>query len=254
MVKGICSKTQATDRPLQAMILVGGRGTRLGHACDDVPKPMISVLGVPFVEHLVRFLEKQGVGHFYLLTGYLGEKVASYFENRPRASQGVFTCIQEEEPLGTGGAVKNAIEKAHITGPFLLLNGDSFGVFSVKELRAAASDHDGALVATKIEDTSRFGSLQVSEDDYLEAFIEKRDGAGAGLINSGIYYLKPSLFERFSEGQPYSIERDCFPEWLAAGRSFAVKTVPGSFLDIGTPASLAEGPRFVSSLQSEGFM
>lgn len=254
MVERPCPEMTTADDGPPAMILVGGRGTRLGHICDTRPKPMIPVAGAPFVEHIVRFLEKQGIRRFYFLTGYHGEQVAAYFSNRRDSSGSVFTCIQEKKPLGTGGAVLNAIEQAHITEHFFLLNGDSFAVFSAQALATAARGHAGSLVAAKVADASRFGSLEVSEDGCLEAFLEKRDGIVAGLINSGIYCLNPDLFERFPSGKPYSIERDFFPEWLASGNSFPVITAPGPFLDIGAPESLAEVEIFVASLQANGVL
>jgi NDP-sugar pyrophosphorylase family protein len=247
-------ETMTTHDDPPAMILVGGRGTRLGHICDTCPKPMIPVAGVPFVEHIVRFLKKQGTRQFYLLTGYRGEQVAAYFRNRPDTPGLDIVCIQEKEPLGTGGAVLNAIDQAHITHPFLLLNGDSFTVFRTSDLAAAASGHAGSLVATRVGDVSRFGSLDIGEDGCLRAFIEKQSQRAAGHINSGIYYLKPDLFDRFPRVQSSSIERNFFPEWIASGLLFPVLTTPGPFLDIGTPESLAEAESFVIRLQADGML
>jgi NDP-sugar pyrophosphorylase family protein len=230
--------------PLPALILAGGKGTRLGERCRDCPKPMLPAAGAPFLAHVVDLLRRQGVTRFLFLTGYLGEQVELYFS--ARRDPGIeYVCLQEEHLLGTGGAVRTALLRQGIRARFLLLNGDSICPFDLAALLDAGSAGGGALVAVRVEEGSRYGTLDVDDRGRLRAFREKAAASGPALINSGIYCLASELFDGFPLGQPASIERDYFPAWLAAGVSFRVVPVPGPFLDIGTPESLGQAETFL---------
>lgn len=230
------------------MLLAGGKGERLGEACRNTPKPMIEVAGKPFIEHLVRYLEKQDVRNFIFLTGYLGNVIEDYFSaNNPNGSS--FKFIRENKPLGTGTPAAQAIQQAGIQENFILLNGDSLVEFSVEELTNAASGCDGALVAIPAPEEQRYGFLS-SECGILTGFSEK-DAPASGqpaLINGGVYCLTPALFAGVDTNAPCSIERDLFPAWLQKGNEFALIETTGSFLDIGTPESLAQADDFILKL------
>lgn len=236
------------SKGLPVLILAGGRGTRLGAACDQCPKPLIPVDGVPFVEHVIRFLEQEAVGVIYLLTGYRGEQIAAYYRDRLVKGHPV-VCIREDKPLGTGGAVRHALDAAGIDGRFLLLNGDSFTPFPVGGLVACADGADGALIGVRVRNTSRYGTLKVTPQGALAGFLEKRPGSGCGLVNAGIYCLHSGRFSGLEAGDSYSIETDLFPAWLAAGLRLGVLPVEGPFLDIGTPESLSRAGAFVAGLK-----
>jgi NDP-sugar pyrophosphorylase family protein len=234
-----------------ALILAGGKGTRLGGRCRDCPKPMLPVAGAPFLAHVVDLLRRQGVTRFLFLTGYLGEQVEAYFAARCDAGVS-YACLREEQLLGTGGAVRAALAQRGIRERFLLLNGDSACPFDLGALLDAAADGGGALVAVRVEESSRFGTLEVDARGRLRAFREKEVATGPALINSGIYCLAPELFEPFPADRPASLEREYFPRWLGAGAAFGVVLVPGPFLDIGTPESLARADAFLRSWRHGG--
>ena len=231
------------DTQTPALILAGGRGTRLGKACDDCPKPMLPVAGKPFLEHVTDYLSDQGVRHFVFLTGHLGEQVETHF--RACSSEDTYCeFVREESALGTGGAAAFGLSRSRVEGGFLLLNGDSFVRFSPQELLEVASGLDGAITAVRVPDAARYGALVVDNTGCLERFSEKSGGCKPGLINGGAYFLRAELFEGMSRNQECSLERDLFPAWLAAGRRFAICEVESDFLDIGTPESLKEAECF----------
>jgi NDP-sugar pyrophosphorylase family protein len=237
-----------------AMLLVGGRGTRLGSACDALPKPLLPVGGKPFLEHIVHSLVQQGVRRIFFLTGYLGEQVEAYFTERPRPGV-TYSFVQESKPLGTGGSVRAALECTGLHERFLLLNGDSFVPFPIAGLVDAAKRCAGALLAGEVREGGRYGSLEVSAEGMLKGFAEKRGGGGGRLlVNLGVYCLSPELFWRFPLGRPYSIETDFYPAWVAAGEKLAVIKVNCGFIDIGTPESLLEAEKFVTGLQNKEIM
>ena len=242
------------ETQLTAILLAGGKGERLGDICKDIPKPMVKVAGNPFIEHIVQYLEKKGVKKFVFLTGYLGNVIEDYFTaNNPTELS--FTFIREKEPLGTGGAVANAINTLDMTMPFLLLNGDSFAPCSFRSLAAAATGCHGSLVALPAPKGQRYGYLQHTSN-LLTGFSEKQstDDIGPSLINGGIYYLSPALFDNVDDTQPHSIERDLFPAWIELGKKFMLFESKTGFLDIGTPESLAQADEFILKLKSNNLL
>jgi D-glycero-alpha-D-manno-heptose 1-phosphate guanylyltransferase len=237
-----------------ALLLVGGRGTRLGSVCDRLPKPLLPVAGKPFIEHIVHWLVGQGVRRFFFLTGHLGERVEAHFAGRPRPGV-TYSFVPEANPLGTGGSVCAALASTGLRERFLLLNGDSFVPFPIAGLVEAAGRCAGALLAGEAHEGGRYGSLEVSPDGMLQGFVEKRGtGSGRFLVNLGVYCLSPELFWRFPSGRAYSIETDFYPAWIAAGEKLAVIQVNCNFIDIGTPDSLHAAEKFVTDLLEKEIM
>jgi D-glycero-alpha-D-manno-heptose 1-phosphate guanylyltransferase len=228
-------------------ILAGGRGTRLGAACDKCPKPLLPVSGRPFIEQVVRFLQAEGLSQFVFLTGYLGDQFPLHFRkiDLPHTE---FQFIKEDVPLGTGGALVSAISRYPQDRPFLVLNADSFVPFSLQRLIETTQDQDGGVVAVHMRNGSRFGSLEITADQQLVSFKEKQSDSQNALINAGIYVLSPKLFKDFNKGQYYSLEKDLFPHWIRQKGRFRVFPVDGPFLDIGTPETLAVAADFIQSL------
>ena len=237
-----------------ALLLLGGRGTRLGTVCEELPKPLLPVAGKPFVDHIVDWLVEQGVRRFFFLTGYRGDQVEAYFAKQTRLGVS-YSFVREAKPLGTGGAARAALESTGLREKFLLLNGDSFAPSSLAGLVEAAGQCAGALLAGEVPEGGRFGSVEVDADGMLTGFAEKRAGAaGKRLVNLGVYCLDPNLFGRFPSGKAYSIETDFFPAWIAAGERLAVVKTTSGFIDIGTPESLQEAEKFVTELRQKEIM
>ena len=230
---------------MTAVILAGGLGTRVQHLLPGVPKPMAPVAGRPFLEWVVRYLAKQGVGRTVISTGYLTGVVERHFQNQPVPGVNI-QCISEPEPLGTAGGFLHVVKSAGAPPPaWLVLNGDSLVFANLKLAVAPFADSavSGAILGRTVPDASRYGALAMGPSGELLRFEEKRPGAG--VINTGIYLLRHSLLAGFPAQSPLSFERDVFPALI--GRGFRLQTVvtDAPFLDIGTPESLPQAESFI---------
>ena len=215
------------------LVLAGGFGTRLRSLVSDVPKPLAPVAGKPFIVHLIRHWVAQGVNDFIFLLHYEAEKIEAMLDELSchGAFSGVkFRVVIESTPLGTGGAILNAIEFLGITQGFMVANADTWLGSGVEKLAAMKSS---ALVAVKVPNTQRYGSLKFS-DGKVSSFEEKLTSIGQGYVNSGLYHLLPEAFDGFEIGSSFSIETEVFPR-LVASRELGVIKLTESFIDIGVP-------------------
>ncbi len=235
---------------ISTIILVGGRGTRIAHLRKDTPKPLVEVNGKPFLDWLTYFLMKSGLRKFVYSAGYRSEQIENWIEQFSTQTESAgklsLKMVREDEPLGTGGAIFACLD--HCGDWFLALNGDSLALFDLHRLTnlAGDTDIDGALVGLRVDDTSRYGSLDVAENGYLRGFHEKRPGAG--LISAGIYLFRRDLIEAMLRSGQVSVETEILPELLAQGRRIKIIDVGlAPFIDIGTPETLAASDAFVSS-------
>jgi D-glycero-alpha-D-manno-heptose 1-phosphate guanylyltransferase len=226
------------------MILVGGKGTRLRSVVSDRPKPMAEVAGRPFVEWLLPFLHEQGIRRVVLCTGHLSEQVEAHFGDGRRWGMELI-CSRDPFPLGTGGAVRHALDR--IEGDrFLVLNGDSYCRCDIRtltqvHLRSAAQ---ATLWLVAMEDCRRFGSVLLSEDGAVTSFAEKSLESGPGLVNAGVYLIERDAAETIPPGRAVSLEREFFPGLI--GRGLYAVAGRESFIDIGTPESYAGASRFIA--------
>ncbi|MCS7025148.1 MAG: sugar phosphate nucleotidyltransferase [Bryobacteraceae bacterium] len=225
------------------ILLAGGFGTRVRELYPDLPKPMIPVLGEPFLEWEFRYWAAQGFHRFIVSLGYLAHVAESYCASR-RSSELTIETVVEPTPLGTGGALHYAASCKGVSEPFVAANADSLLLTSIQPAADAMCDPavDGVLFGIPVEDASRYGSLEV-EGQLLMGFREK--SPGRGIINAGVYVLRPRLLERFPASGPLSLESEVFPFWLASGAKFLVIETEAPFLDIGTPASFRQAEEFL---------
>jgi D-glycero-alpha-D-manno-heptose 1-phosphate guanylyltransferase len=233
-----------------AVILAGGRGTRISHLHPDVPKPMIEAAGKPFIEWVVRYLAQQGVGRLVISLGHLAHVAEKYFAER--ADDGLtISTVREPSPMGTGGALLYAVGQCEPSEIVVLTNGDSLVMASLDGVWPRLADPlvDGLLVAVEVDDASRYGGLEVSQDGFLTGFREKQPGRG--LINAGVYFLKRRLLDAFPQRMPLSMETEVFPTLLAGGARLAVFPCRAPFLDIGTPESIGEASCFIEQYFSQ---
>jgi len=221
---------------LQAVILVGGEGTRLRPLTFETPKPMVPLFGVPFLERMVTRLKDAGVGSIVFAAGYLPQAIRDYFGDGSRHGVSLRYAI-EESPLGTAGALRNVAEL--ITGPFFVLNGD---IITSLDLRAMIAFHErcggaGVLHAVRVEDPSAFGCIVTDGDGRIASFVEKpkRENAPTDRINAGTYLLEPSVLDAIPAGRSVSIERETFPKLLAAGMRLYAFATEDYWLDVGQP-------------------
>jgi len=217
----------------QALVLVGGLGTRLRSIVKDRPKPMSPVGGRPFLAYVLDLLAKHGIDDVVLCTGYLGQMVEEHFGDGREIGMRL-RYSREPEPRGTAGAVRLAADL--VSGDdFLMLNGDS--LFAV-DLRALLDDHRGSgalatLALRPMEDGGRFGAVDLAEDGSIRGFSEKDPSRRNVLINGGVYAFSRELLEKIPEGRAVSLEREIFPDLL--GPRFRGVVSGSYFVDMGLP-------------------
>lgn len=221
---------------ITAIVLCGGLGTRLRSVTNDrIPKPMVMVAGRPFLEYLLDYLLSQGVKKAILAVSYHKEAIIEHFGNRYRDLDINYSV--EGKPLGTGGAIKHAVQ--HYVDSYselvLVLNGDTFVEYKLDDMLAKATNLDtGLVMAIKtLENTDRYGRVTVSENGQITAFEEKKSGK-AGQINAGVYLLSASIAKHFPLPEKFSFETEFLENRVNHNELFA-SYVRGYFIDIGVP-------------------
>lgn len=225
-----------------AVILAGGLGKRLRPYTDDVPKSLIEIRGKPIIQWQIEWLKKHGVSEFILLVGYKKEKIIDYLGSGGKIGVRV-TYIVEDEPLGTGGAVKNAEHVLGKTNVFLLLNGDILTNLDPGKLVEKLIEGYYGVVAT-IPLPSPYGVLEI-ENSRVKGFIEKPQ-IREYWINAGIYALKPEALEYFPEKG--DLERTAFPEMAKRGVLGAVKYENVFWKSIDTFKDIEEASKTLETL------
>jgi D-glycero-alpha-D-manno-heptose 1-phosphate guanylyltransferase len=230
---------------LTAVVLAGGRGTRLGPVSASVPKPLIRVAGRPFLDLVAGWLREQGVVDTVYSAGHLGEQIESWVEGLRLAAGERATCRREASAMGTGGAVLGCLDLCREL--VLIANGDTLLLTRLSTLveRVRADALDGIVAAVRVDDTSRFGSLDVGDDGLLRSLREK--ATGAGVVNAGVYLFRRETLERFLPAKPSSLERDVIPDLLGEGSRIGVAVVDAPFIDIGIPDALVGAEAFVDA-------
>jgi D-glycero-alpha-D-manno-heptose 1-phosphate guanylyltransferase len=225
---------------MEAIVLAGGKGTRLAGHLDGRPKPMADIGGRPFLELLLERLASQGVRRIILSVGYLGDTIRRHFGD---SYQGLDICYAvEETPLGTGGAIKNALQSATHSDVFVV-NGDTFLKLDYRSMFAAhrAAATMFTMAVREVPDVARYGAIVTDAAGIIQVFGEKL-AAGKGFINTGTYLLNRKLFEPFDLPETFSVESEFLAVHLNAIRPLAFKT-SGYFIDIGIPEDLAKARR-----------
>ena len=244
MMKKLESKPDVPSGAVRAFVLCGGPGTRLRPVLTDRPKSMALISGTPFLQLLLDRLRSQGVGDVILGTGYMAEKIESYFGGRSKLAMHI-RYSREHEPLGTGGALKLA--EPLISDPVLVLNGDSYVEWSLVPMLELFTAKDAVLVVVvqAVADVTRYGSVALDHDGRITQFLEKGIRAGPGLINAGVYLVRKQIVRDLPAGTAISLERDVFPRLLDRGVYGLVCT--GLFIDIGIPDDFKRAQALLAS-------
>lgn len=215
---------------MEAIVLAGGFGTRLRQVVADVPKPMAPIAGRPFLEIVLSSLARKGFNRVILSLGFMADKISGHFGPHFMGMDMIY--VVEDQPLGTGGGIRLAMERAEADHVFVF-NGDTFLDLEVDQLEQQWTAHQRPLiVGCMVPDTARYGRL-LAADGVATGFAEK-GVAGAGLINAGCYVLKRSQLETFPVGTAFSFEADYLALAVLA-REFDVFVTEGRFIDIGVP-------------------
>ena len=231
---------------IEAIVLAGGQGTRLRSIIGDLPKPMADIAGRPFLWWLMTHLSQQHVGRVILSVGSNSETIQNYFGAAFGGME--ISYAVEQEPLGTGGAIKYALEKASAP-QVIVLNGDTYAEVSFRDLmsRFELAATDLAVAATYLNNVTRYGAIVVDEKSNTITGFDEKQGLAAGYINAGIYCLQRDIFVKYPAPAKFSFERDFLQKKLGTLRAIAVKGVR-AFIDIGVPGDYALAQTLIPTL------
>lgn len=226
------------------ILLVGGFGTRLKPLTNESPKPMLPVAGLPVTEHQILAAKKAGIHTLVLATSYLAEVFTPYFGDGSKWGIKILYAV-EKEPLGTGGAIRNAAELLGRDEPIVIFNGDVLSRHSIADQIKFHIDKgaDATLHLIEVEDARAFGCVPTDESGRVTAFLEKMDNPVTNSINAGCYVFAPSVIDEIPLGKVISIERETFPALVQSGRPVFGYKEQAYWLDVGTPAALFKGSR-----------
>lgn len=216
---------------MKAVILAGGAGERLRPVVDDLPKPMAPINGKPFLEFLLLQLVKWDIREIVLSVGYKKEIIKSYFKDGRDFDVNIEYC-DEEEPLGTGGAIKKCAELI-TDNHFIAMNGDSFLDINFNDLISCHNKTNAVatLGLPSVNNSERYGKVEMDGNGVITKFAEKQS-AGSGYINGGVYVINKKLIDVIPDGK-VSLENDVLP--LFINKNIFGMAVNGYFIDIGVP-------------------
>ena len=224
----------------KAILLVGGRGTRLAELTKNTPKPMLKVAGAPVTEHQIARAQAAGVTEIVLATSYLAEVFEPYFGDGSKFGISIKYAI-EEQPLGTGGAISNSAKALNLAKDesVFIFNGD---VLSGHDLKAQAQFHeskgaDVTLHLVRVDDARAYGCVPLDLDGKVLEFLEKMDQPKVNTINAGCYIFKRSAIEQIPQKSVVSVERQTFPELLKSKGALYGYIDASYWIDMGTPES-----------------
>jgi len=217
---------------MKAIILAGGEGKRLRSVINDVPKPMAPINEKPFLEYLILQLRKQNIKDIIFSIGYKGSIIKSYFQDGDNWDINI-EYSEEDKPLGTGGALRNAGELID-DEQFIVMNGDSFFDIEFKQLISFHEEKQAvATISLAYAETiERYGHVEIGNDGEITKFVEKGNSVSAGHVNGGIYILNSELINKIPLGQ-VSLETEVLPNLINRGL-FGMK-FKSFFIDIGKP-------------------
>ncbi|MFJ4343442.1 sugar phosphate nucleotidyltransferase [Streptomyces sp. NPDC088915] len=231
----------------EAILLVGGKGTRLRPLTVNTPKPMVPAAGVPFLTHQLARARAAGVEHIVLATSYLAEVFEPHFGDGSDLGLSL-EYVTEEEPLGTGGAIRNVASRLHSgpDEPVLIFNGDILTGLDIGALvdTHSSSGADVSLHLTRVDDPRAFGLVPTDPTGRVTAFLEKPqtpEEIVTDQINAGAYVFRRSVIDTIPTGRPVSVERETFPELLASGAHLQGMVDSTYWLDLGTPQAFVRG-------------
>lgn len=215
----------------EAIILAGGLGTRLKHLLNNVPKPMAPVNNLPFLEYIFKYLKSQNISSVILSVGYKYKSIQAYFKYSFHGIKIQYSI--EETPLGTGGAIKKAMELVESKNAFIL-NGDTFFNVDLSKMQKAhlITNSKFTLALKELTDFDRYGLVEIKNNIVIN-FLEKQP-TKSGLINGGTYLLNRDEFLKTDWPERFSFEKE-FLETYYKNWHFNAYISTGYFIDIGIP-------------------
>ena len=224
-----------------AILLVGGFGTRLMPLTKNTPKPMLTVAGLPVTEHQIAMAKAAGIKEIVLATSYLSEVFTPYFGDGSHWDISIKYAV-EKEPLGTGGAIRNAAQLLDSKESIVILNGDVLSAHNLSEQirQHEAHDADVTLHLTQVKDARAFGCVPTDSQGRVISFMEKMDNPVTNQINAGCYVFNPRVLSTIPLNTVVSVERETFPKLIDNNASVYGYVETAYWLDIGTPRALLQ--------------
>lgn len=240
MVNQLVNKTPDMSN-FDAVILVGGRGTRLSPLTLTTPKPMLPTAGYPFLAHLLARIKAAGIRHVVLGTSYKANVFEEYFGNGSDIGLEI-EYVVETEALGTGGAIRNVLNRLR-TENVMVFNGD---ILSGADLKGIARTHlneqaDVTLHLVRVPDPRAYGSVPTDRNNNILAFLEKTQRPPTDQINAGCYVFKRTVISEIPEQRSVSVERETFPSLLASGAKLVGHVDSSYWRDMGRPSDFTQG-------------
>ncbi|HEU4738043.1 MAG TPA: NDP-sugar synthase [Solirubrobacterales bacterium] len=222
---------------MQAIVLVGGEGTRLRPLTSDVPKPAVTLVDRPFLAYAIEWLAAHGVTEVVLACGFLPDVLREALRDEEQRAGVKITYVAEPEPLGTAGAIRFAADSLgdRLEDRFFALNGDVLADLDLSALLRAHSERgaSGTIGLHPVDDSSAYGLVRCDEGGQVLEFTEKTGNPVPGEINAGAYVLERRVLDLITPGQAVSIEREVFPRLIGDGLHGLL--LDGYWMDIGTP-------------------
>ncbi|NQU88407.1 MAG: NTP transferase domain-containing protein [Mariniphaga sp.] len=222
----------------EAIILAGGKGTRLQPLVSDRPKPMALINSKPFLYYLLNHLSKNNFKHIILAVGFKHELIYEFFGNKFKEVK--ISYAVEKKPLGTGGAILNALKLAQNHCSFIL-NGDTYFpvAFEQMEKLSIEKNSDLILALRELNDVSRYGTISLNKSKKVIDFIEKKGEPSSGFINGGIYYLRNLSLKSLTFPKVFSFENDYLAKHNHS-QNFYGEIFKDYFIDIGIPETFKQ--------------
>ncbi len=226
---------------MKALLLAGGKGTRLYPLTHSIPKPMVPVLNKPLLQRTIEYIRGYGIDEIVMSLCYQPEQIMEYFGDGSRFGVKIYYCI-EESPLGTGGAIKNA--EKYLDDTFLIFNSDIITDIDLQKL-IDYHRNKGASVTialTRVANPSAYGLVDTDADGWITAFKEKPkpEDITTDFINAGIYVFERNVLDFIKPGCEVSVEKEVYPGLLSSGIRMSAYKNDNYWIDIGTPHKYLE--------------
>ena len=234
-VEVLLTKALGDKRVTKALILAGGKGTRLRPITYEIPKPMVPVQGRPLLEHTVDFLKEHNIKHIILSIGFLGNKIMEHFGDGSKFGVKI-DYVSDDEPTGTAGPLRLA-KKFLENSYFVMINGDNLFNLDLFNMINAHFENNGVatIALTSVDDPTKYGVARLKGNKILE-FLEKpnKEDAPSNLINAGVYLFSPEIFKYVPDKTYSMIETEVFPKLISEGQFYGY-VMEGQWLPAGTP-------------------
>ena len=225
----------------EAVVLVGGKGTRLRPLTISAPKPMLPTAGLPFLTHLLARIKAAGIDRVVLGTSFKAEVFEEHFGDGSELGLEI-AYVVEDEPLGTGGGIRNVAD-ALTVDTIMVFNGDVLGGTDLRQVLDTHEKNsaDVTMHLVRVADPRAFGCVMTDENGRVEQFLEKTQDPPTDQINAGTYVFQREVIDEIPAGVPVSVEREVFPKLIADGRRVFAHVDSAYWRDMGTPEDFVRG-------------